>query len=59
MIGDFETLTKDPQINIEDYFKKLINHIDLRREESKQIIDKWHENFYLEIWKYQSDSLAK
>ena len=59
MIGDFETLTKEPQNYIEDYFKKLINEIDLRREESKEIIDKWHENCYQEIRKYQSDFLAK
>ena len=33
-------IIKEPDTYIEDYFQRLINQIDLEREDKKQLIDK-------------------
>ena len=59
VIQNLEILTREPENYIEDYFQKLINQIDLRREENKLVIDKWHEERLEEVLKYKNVFLAK
>ena len=62
-IGHYENLIKDPEALIHDDVAKLMNKIDLQREESKlrvsNLIDKWHELCYQEIQTYKVESLDK
>ena len=58
-IQKYESLTKEPEHFIDEYFKKLINEIDIRREETKLAIDKWHEDRLKEIQSYKDEYLTK
>ena len=58
-IYDYETLWKEPETYINDYFRKLINQIDLRREECKLSIEKCHEQRLEEIQNYRIDCLSQ
>ena len=59
MIEKIGIITKDPDYFITEYFDKITNEIDLRREESKLVIEKWHESRLLEINKYKTECLNK
>ena len=56
-IDYLESLRKDPENFIEEYFGKLINQIDLEREENKQLIDKWHHNCFQETQRLKTKCL--
>ena len=59
MIDKLENLTKDPKNFLNGYFDKIINEIDLLREESKLKIDQWHENCFKKIQTYKMNCSAK
>ena len=53
MIDKLQNLTKDPENFIHEYFDKIINKIDLFREENKLQIDQWHLSCFNEIQNYK------
>ena len=57
MIDKVENLKKDPENFIDEYFNKIINEIDLFREESKLKIDRCHESCFNEIQMLKKDCL--
>ena len=59
MIDKLENLTKDPKIFLNGYFEKIVNKIDLFREEYKLKIDQWHENCFKEIQNHKKECLSK
>ena len=59
MIGKYEILTKEPEFLIEDYFQKIFNQINLRREESHQVTEKWYNDCIQEIESYKIECLVK
>ena len=56
-INKMKNYTKEPQNYIEEYFNKIINEIDLFREENKLKIDQWHEKCFDEIQMYKNECL--
>ena len=56
-INKMKNLTKEPQNFIEEYFNKIINEIDLLREENKLKIDKCYEECFNEIQMYKNDCI--
>ena len=58
MIDKMQSLTENPETFINEYYDKIINEIDIFREENKLIIDKWHENCFNDIQKYKNECLA-
>ena len=67
-INKVKNLTKEPQNYIEVYFNKIINEIDLLREENKLKInqeertlkiDQWHEKSFNEVQKYKNEYILK
>ena len=59
MIDKLENLTKDPENYVNQYFEKVINKIDLLREEHKLKIDQWHQNCFNEILDHKINCLSK
>ena len=56
-IQDLERLTKDTDCYLNEYFDKLINQIDIRKEENILIIKKWHKACFEEIQRNKKDCL--
>ena len=59
MIVRLENLTKETENFIHGYFEKVINKIDLLREEYKLKIDHWHQNCFNEIQNHKKECLSK
>ena len=59
MIKNLENLTNDPENVITEYFNRLTNEIDIRREEIKLIVDSWHDDCIEEIDKYKTECSNK
>ena len=58
MIIKMENLTTEPEDFIQEYFNKIINEMDILREENKFIIDQWHQSCFDEIKRYKNECLA-
>ena len=52
-------IIKEPDTYIEDYFQRLINQIDLEREDKKKLIDEWHEYCFQEIQRFKIEFFTK
>ena len=59
MIEKLKYLFENSEDFINEYFDKILNEIDLRRETNKLVIEKWYDDSLKEIQAFKDDCISK